>query len=201
MNSTHHQIREARKSKKMTLQAASAKLKIDVAILSKMERGLRPISESQLKAICDLYQIDLLQLQKAIKAEEIVQLLKGYNQQEEIEILKLAEKQLLYLPTKKLKIQDVKNPLRTIFKKFQSIQKAWIFGSFARGENNESSDIDIVIEADHGFSYFELADVQYQAEEKLKIKIDIGFRNSSSVVKSIDQQELKLIFNKKVKFT
>jgi predicted nucleotidyltransferase len=177
MHSAHHQIRQARKSKKMTLQVASGILKIDVAILSKMERGLRPISENQLKAICDLYQIDLLQLQKAIKAEEIVQLLKGYNHQEELEILKLAEKQLLYLPTKKLKIQDVKHPLRTIFKKFQSIQKAWIFGSFARGDNNESSDIDIVIEADHGFSYFQLADVQYQAEEKLKIKIDIGFKN------------------------
>ncbi len=178
MNLAYHQIRKARKSKKMTLQSVSAKLKIDVAILSKIERGLRPISESQLKALCKLYQIDLLQVQKAIKAEEIVQLLKGYNQQEEIEILKLAEKQLLYQPAKKLQFEDIKGPLRTIFKKFQSIQKAWIFGSFARGENNELSDIDIVITADHGFSYFQLADVQHQAEEKLKIKIDIGFKNA-----------------------
>jgi len=201
MNSTCHQIREARKSKKMTLQEASDQLKIDVAILSKIERGLRPISESQLKAICDLYQIELLQLQKEIKAEEILQVIKGYNLQEEIEILKLAEKQLMYLPAKKLKIQDIKNPLRTIFKKFQSIQKAWIFGSFARGDNNENSDIDIVIETDHGLSCFQLADVQYQTEEKLKIMIDIGLRNSCSVVKSIDQQELKLIYERKVKFT
>lgn len=178
MNLAYHQIRKARKSKKMTLQSVSAKLKIDVAILSKIERGLRPISESQLKALCKLYQIDLLQVQKAIKAEEIVQLLKGYNQQEEIEILKLAEKQLLCQPAKKLQFEDIKGPLRTIFKKFKSIQKAWIFGSYARGENNELSDIDIVITADHGFSYFQLADVQHQAEEKLKIKIDIGFKNA-----------------------
>jgi predicted nucleotidyltransferase len=195
MNPVFIQLRQARKEKKLTLQAVADRLAIDIALISKMERGQRPISEKQLKAFCKLYKLDLKTLQKAVKAEEVVALLQGYDHPQEI--LKLAETQLLYSTNENLSIAKIQSALKSIFKKFQAIQSAWIFGSYARGENNELSDIDIVIAADHGFSYFQLADVQHQAEEKLKIKIDIGFKNSMKpeIIRQIEV-DLKLIYER-----
>ncbi len=195
MNPVFIQLRQARKEKKLTLQAVADRLAIDIALISKMERGQRPISEKQLKAFCKLYKLDLKTLQKAVKAEEVVALLQGYDHPQEI--LKLAETQLLYSTNENLSIAKIQSALKSIFKKFQAIQSAWIFGSYARGENNELSDIDIVIAADHGFSYFQLADVQHQAEEKLKIKIDIGFKNSMKpeIIRQIEV-DLKLIYDR-----
>lgn len=195
MNPVFIQLRQARKEKKLTLQAVADRLAIDIALISKMERGQRPISEKQLKAFCKLYKLDLKTLQKAVKAEEVVALLQGYDHPQEI--LKLAETQLLYSTKENLSIAKIQSALKSIFKKFHAIQSAWIFGSYARGENNELSDIDIVITADHGFSYFQLADVQHQAEEKLKIKIDIGFKNSMKpeIIRQIEV-DLKLIYER-----
>jgi len=42
--------------------------------------------------------------------------------------------------------------------KNQPVLKAWLFGSFARGEENEASDVDILVVLDHskpvGFKFF-----------------------------------------------
>jgi len=42
--------------------------------------------------------------------------------------------------------------------KDQPVLKAWLFGSFARGEENEASDVDILVVLDHsqpvGFKFF-----------------------------------------------
>lgn len=131
MNPVFIQLRQARKEKKLTLQMVAQRLAIDVAILSKMERGLRPISEKQLKAFCKLYQLDFFLIQKTATAEEIIEILKGYDDPQEI--LKLAESQLEYVPTKKINMNKVVPTLKRIFKKFPSLQSAWIFGSLARG--------------------------------------------------------------------
>ncbi|MBM3428534.1 MAG: helix-turn-helix domain-containing protein [Bacteroidetes bacterium] len=189
------QLRQARKEKKLTLQAVADRLEIDIALISKMERGQRPISEKQLNAFCKLYELDLTTLKKTVKAEEIISLLQGYDHPEEI--LKLAEMQLLYRTKENLSIAKIQSTLKSIFNKFQAIQSAWIFGSFARGENNEQSDIDIVITADRGFSYFQLADVQHQAEEKLKTKVDIGFKDSMKpeIMRQIEV-DLQLIYER-----
>ena len=94
MNPVFIQLRQARKEKKLTLQAVANQLAIDVALISKMERGQRPISEKQLKAVCKRYELDLASIQKSMKAEEVIALLQGYDHPQEI--LKLAETQLLY---------------------------------------------------------------------------------------------------------
>ena len=59
-----------------------------------------------------------------------------------------------------------------------SVEKTWIFGSFSRNEDTPKSDIDIAIEADNSFSYFDLARLQYELEKKINIKVDIGFIDS-----------------------
>jgi len=55
------------------------------------------------------------------------------------------------------------------------IEKAWIYGSFARGDDGPMSDIDIAVKTDKEFSYFDLAEIQYHLEKKLNRKVDIVF--------------------------
>lgn len=48
-----------------------------------------------------------------------------------------------------------------------------IFGSVARGEDTEDSDIDIVVDARSGCSYFDLFRIEDAISELLKVRVDI----------------------------
>ena len=61
---------------------------------------------------------------------------------------------------------------------YDLIHKAWIFGSFARGDHDALSDIDVVVEADSRLSLMSLFGIQEQLSSKLGQKIDIGFMNT-----------------------
>jgi predicted nucleotidyltransferase len=58
---------------------------------------------------------------------------------------------------------------------YDVIHKAWIFGSFARGDHHAMSDIDLVVEADDRLSLMSLFGIQEQLSTMLGQKIDIGF--------------------------
>ena len=58
---------------------------------------------------------------------------------------------------------------------YDVIHKAWIFGSFARGDHHDMSDIDLVVEADDRLSLMSLIGIQEQLSTMLGQKIDIGF--------------------------
>lgn len=57
---------------------------------------------------------------------------------------------------KKALIQIIANYFKT-----QPVLKAWLFGSFARGEETEKSDVDIIVSLDYsqriGLKYFKMA--------------------------------------------
>ena len=57
-----------------------------------------------------------------------------------------------------------------------NIKKASIFGSYARGEANNSSDIDILVEPDQR-SLFELIGIKQDLEDELELKVDINTFN------------------------
>ena len=58
------------------------------------------------------------------------------------------------------------------------IARAAIFGSFARGENTEASDIDILVEFKGEKSLLDLAGLKIALEELLKMKVDVLTYNS-----------------------
>ena len=58
---------------------------------------------------------------------------------------------------------------------YDLIHKAWIFGSFARGDHHAMSDIDVVVEADDRLSLMSLFGIKEQLSSMLGQKIDIGF--------------------------
>lgn len=57
--------------------------------------------------------------------------------------------------------------------KKNKIKKASIFGSFARGEDNKNSDVDVLIETKKGMSLFGFVGIKLELEDKLGRKVDL----------------------------
>ena len=59
--------------------------------------------------------------------------------------------------------------------KTQPVLKAWLFGSFARGEQTEDSDVDILVEFDRStpIGLFAYVRMLRELEEKLGRKVDL----------------------------
>lgn len=99
MSTLAQHLRNARKSSRLTLQKVSHELGVDVAILSKIERGLRPVSQELLKSLCLLYKVDYQHLVKVKSAEQILKIL-NYSE-DALDILKLAEQEVTYQTNRK----------------------------------------------------------------------------------------------------
>lgn len=57
----------------------------------------------------------------------------------------------------------------------QPVEKAWLFGSYSRGEETSGSDVDILVafDKDSKISLFKYADIICQLEALLKQKVDL----------------------------
>lgn len=116
-----------------------------------------------------------------------------------IESLQVAEKQIVYGSYRKLDKNAVNETISGFLKKDGRISKAWIFGSFARGEDDNKSDIDLMIEVpeDSKFSLFDLADIQYQLEKLVPKKVDIVMNEAVNLnVMNRIKPDLKLIYER-----
>lgn len=69
-------------------------------------------------------------------------------------------------------IDEIKKLTKDIFEKY-GVEKAYIFGSYARGKARKDSDIDIMIKKGKLKSLFELSGLGNDLTETLKKEIDI----------------------------
>ena len=69
-------------------------------------------------------------------------------------------------------IQKIQAQIVPILKE-AGVLRSSIFGSVARGEANEKSDVDILIEFPRGKSMFDLIDLEEKLEAKLGKKVDL----------------------------
>lgn len=79
--------------------------------------------------------------------------------------------------------------------KKHSAKRIEIFGSYARGESKEDSDLDIIVEFSERKSLLDLVGIEQELEELLGIKIDLLTRKSISpyLIERIEK-EAKVIF-------
>jgi len=184
-----------RNTNKLTLKQLEAQSGIDAAILSKIESGLRVATIAQLKTLSEILKTDENELQILLKAEKIVY--QAGQDDNATDVLLLAEQQILYGKTSNFVLSNHLITIKSVFRNFPSIKKAWVFGSVARNEK-VNNDIDFAIKTDQSFSYFDLAQVKMELEEKLKIKVDIGFLDSikREILKSV-KNDIKLVYDKK----
>lgn len=61
------------------------------------------------------------------------------------------------------------------------IKKAYLFGSYSRGEETEKSDIDLRIEYDNRFNLFDLSEMSYMLKQKTGKKVDIATQKPSDM--------------------
>lgn len=75
----------------------------------------------------------------------------------------------------KINIFQIKKALGEIIKSMNDnkVKKAYLFGSFARGDENKSSDIDIRIVEDEGLSLIDLSYINFELKNKLNREVDI----------------------------
>ncbi|PWK27784.1 hypothetical protein LV89_01191 [Arcicella aurantiaca] len=76
------------------------------------------------------------------------------------------------------------------------VLKAYLFGSFVRGEATEKSDIDILVELDYSQSIgLGFVQMQLDLQEKLLRKVDlVSERALSKFVRPLVEQEKELIY-------
>ena len=89
-----------------------------------------------------------------------------------------------------------RNLLADFFKN-QPVRRAYLFGSFARGENNSESDLDILVELEPGTGLFKFISIQNQLQIALRMQIDLVSANGlSPKIKPFIDSEKILIYEK-----
>lgn len=188
-------IRKLRTERKLPLRTVAAWLDIDQAILSKIERGQRKASREMVVQLAKYFRANEEDLLVAWLSDKLV-----YEVADEkiaLKALQAAEEKVGYMVFKKTDRKKIINDLKKIVKNFPAIKKAWIYGSFSRKDDKPGSDIDIAIQTDKTFSYFDLAEVQHELEKKIKRKIDLGFIDAfKPYIFEHIKSDLKLIYER-----
>jgi predicted nucleotidyltransferase len=80
--------------------------------------------------------------------------------------------------------------IRSVTKKVEP-KLLGIFGSYARGEENEKSDIDILIDFDLKVNLLQLIEIEQELSELLGIKVDlVTLRSVNASLKPIIERDL-----------
>lgn len=94
---------------------------------------------------------------------------------------------------KKSEISSIKSKIINILRKY-GITKAGIFGSYARGEQNKNSDIDILVHPSKPMG-FKFVNIKFEIEKKLKRKADIiTYKSIHPLIReNIMKEEVRII--------
>lgn len=91
-------------------------------------------------------------------------------------------------------IEEIKEMIYEILKKY-GIEKAYIFGSYARGEADKQSDVDIMIKKGNLKTLLQLSALAYEIEQILKKQIDIVIEETYTDDIQYDSETIKLAKN------
>jgi len=173
MDSFGDTIRKLRKEKKLPLRTVAAYLDIDQAILSKVERGQRKLPRENVVKLAGYFKVKEDDLLIAWLSDKLVY--EVADEQIALKALQAAEEKMAYRAYKKTDHKAIVRKINNYLAKDGRVTKAWLFGSFARGEDDHKSDIDVMIEVpqDSKFSLFDLADIQYYLEKLIAKKVDL----------------------------
>ena len=188
-------IRKQREEKALPLRRVAAYLDIDQAILSKIERGRRKATREQVLKLAAFFQVDKDNLLVAWLSDKLV-----YELAEEklaVKALKVAEEKIAYKTLGKTGRTAMIKKFRSVIKDFPAIERAWLFGSFARQDDSPESDIDVLIDVpkEETFTLFDIAEVQGKLRQLTNRRIDVVMlRALRPQVKERIQHDLKLIY-------
>ena len=188
-------IRKLREEQELPLRTVAAFLDIDQAILSKMERGHRKPNREQVIKLASYFKVKENDLLVAWLSDKLVYELE--DEEVALKALQVAEEKISYITFKKTDKKQLLQQIKNGIKKFPQIEKAWIYGSFARNDDGPKSDIDIALQTGKKFTYFDLAEVQHELESITKRKVDVGFIDAFKphILQHV-KPDLKLIYER-----
>ena len=179
------------------MRKVAAFLDIDQAVLSKIERGQRKLTKEHVIKLADFFNYNEKEMLVTFLSDKIFYEI--VNEEYAKEALTVAEEKIKYFSRIKLSHSEIIEKIKNYFIHEKKIVRAWLFGSFARGEEDYKSDIDLMIQVkdDSGFSLFDLAEIQYQLEKDIPYKIDVVMRGGikPNVMDRI-KSDLKLIYER-----
>jgi predicted nucleotidyltransferase/DNA-binding transcriptional regulator YiaG len=173
MHSLGSTIRKLREDKELPLRTVAAFLDIDQAILSKIERRQRKPTREQVVKLAAYFKVKENDLLVAWLSDKLV-----YEVEDEemaLKALQVAEERVHYSTKPKISKNSIVNTINSVLKKDGRVIGAWLFGSYARGEEKSSSDVDIMIELNNEkkYSMFDLLDISFLLENKINRKVDL----------------------------
>lgn len=168
-----HTLRRLRIESKLPLRKVAALVDVDVAILSKMERGERRLTKAMVQKLGKLYKHDTDELMVLYLRDKVLQ--EVGDDQLAIKALQVAEKAVSYNAANTAAKSTITGAIKAVLKLDGRVEEAWIFGSVARGQARTDSDIDIMVEFNKKkkYSFFDLADIAYRIEQKINRKVDL----------------------------
>lgn len=74
-----------------------------------------------------------------------------------------------------MQLEEIKNKKQQLYQiaAKHGISRIYVFGSVARGESKDVSDVDFLIEMDENVSAFGVGAFQYEVQQLLEIQIDV----------------------------
>lgn len=76
----------------------------------------------------------------------------------------------------KNEIIEILKELKPVLEKNYNITEIGLFGSYIRDEQNQNSDIDILIDHKSGLTFFKLIDLENFLRKTFNVKVDIAFK-------------------------
>jgi predicted nucleotidyltransferase len=168
-----HTLRRLRLESKLPLRKVAALVDVDVAILSKMERGERRLTKALVQKLAKLYKHDEEELLVVYLRDKVLH--EVGDGQLAIRALHVAEKAVSYNAANTAGKSTITSSIKAVLKLDGRVEGAWLFGSIARGEAGPDSDVDVMVELNKKkkYSFFDLADIAYRIEQRINRKVDL----------------------------
>lgn len=188
-------IRERRKALGRPLREVAESVGVDLSLLSKWERGERQPCESDLDRLASSLSIEIQVLRMAWLTDTV--LITLGNDSLALPALRSATEYLEIIPMSRSEHQRIVRQLRKLVRQHSVIKRAWLFGSFARGDAKHGSDIDLMVEYDPNItvSYLDQFAIADSLRTSLGRKVDIVERG---VLKDFAEKtaikDMKLIY-------
>lgn len=76
-----------------------------------------------------------------------------------------------------LSLEDIANATKSVASRFD-VERVYLFGSYARSEATDMSDVDLCLETGESFSLFNAGSFVADLEHRLKTSVDVVSQNS-----------------------
>ena len=173
MDSLGETIRKLRENKELPLRTVAAFLNIDQAILSKIERGKRKPTRELVVKLAGYFKVKENDLLIAWLSDKLINDVEDEDMA--LKALQVAEEKVHYITNPKPSKSNIINIIKSVLKNDGRVATAWLFGSYARGEEKLNSDVDIMIELNNKkqYSMFDVIDISFLLENKISRKVDL----------------------------